>query len=143
MTESTPVRKLLVCILSIALIAAPVLAQTSEVEEARLAAKSDAKRDVSRALWLGAGCLLNILGWGTALVVVPRVPTSRLLGKSSEYVDSYTEAYRTAVRETRANYASIGCVVGTLVTATGVVLGGCLLGALSGMEVPEGCLTPH
>ena len=122
MTESTPVRRLLACALAIAVVAAPVLAQTSEVEEARSAAKADAKRDVSWFPWFAAGCILNVIGVGVSYFVTSTPQTSRLLGKSSEYVDAYTKAYRSAVRSSRVTYASIGCCVMTTAAAVAVAL---------------------
>jgi hypothetical protein len=115
MTESTPIRRLLVYALAAAVLAAPVLAQTSEVEEARQAAEADAKRDVSGLMWLGAGCLFNVIGVGLAYLVTSTPQTSRLLGKSSEYVGAYTEAYTKTVRVNRVTWAAIGCAVGTVV----------------------------
>jgi hypothetical protein len=115
MTESTPVRRLLACALAIAVVAAPVLAQNSVAEEAHQAAEEDARHDVSGLMWLGAGCLFNVIGVGLAYFVAATPQTSSLLGKSSEYVEAYTEAYTKAVRETRMRCAAIGCAVGTVV----------------------------
>jgi len=117
MTESTLVRTLLVCALSVAVFAAPLLAQTPEVEEARQAGEADAKRDVSGLMWLGAGCLFNVIGVGLAYFVTSTPQTSRLLGKSSEYVGAYTEAYTKTVRVNRVTWAAIGCAVNSVLIA--------------------------
>jgi hypothetical protein len=117
MTESAPARRLFICALAAAVLAAPVLAQTSEVEEARQAAEADAKRDVSGLMWLGAGCLFNVIGVGLAYLVTSTPQTSRLLGKSSEYVGAYTEAYTKTVRVNRVTWAAIGCAANSVLVA--------------------------
>jgi hypothetical protein len=142
MTEPSPFRRLFVCVLAAAVLAAPVLAQTSETEEARSAAKADAKRDLSWFPWFAAGCLLNVIGVGISYVVTSTPQTSRLLGKSSEYVDVYTKAYRSSARSIRAKYAWIGCGV---MTATGTVVGASIVVAnlvSAAEEVGQSCASP-
>lgn len=123
MSKSTPARKLLVCALALAVLAAPVLAQLFDDGLAIQDAKEDANRDTSAWLWLGAGCLFNLLGVGVAYFVAATPPVSRLLGRPPEYVDAYTEAYRKAARDTRFKYASIGCAVNTAIIMAEVALG--------------------
>jgi uncharacterized membrane protein YfcA len=104
-------RKLMVVALAFAVIAAPVLAQSSETDTARMAAEADAKSDVSTLLWMGAGFLFNLLGVGAAYIIVPSPPASRLLGKSSEYVAVYTDSYQSAARNVQVKNALIGCAI--------------------------------
>ena len=52
-------------------------------------------------------------------------PTSRLIGKSPEYVISYTKAYKIKIGELRAQWASAG-VVGGIVLFSTLTLSGCL-----------------
>lgn len=105
-------RRMLVVALAFAVASAPVLAQSSEIDAAILAAEADAKSDVSAVLWMGAGCLFNILGVGAAYVMVPSPPASRLLGKSSEYVAVYIDSYESAARNLQVRNALIGCGIG-------------------------------
>ena len=74
------------------------------------AAETDANKDVSKPLWFGTGCLLSGLvfvplpSWYSCLLppmgltgtyfYQPDPPVSRLIGKSPEYVDIYTSAYK-------------------------------------------------
>jgi len=104
-------RKLMVVALAFAVIAAPVLAQSSEADAARMSAETDAKSDVSALLWMGAGFLFNILGVGAAYIIVPSPPASRLLGKSSEYVAIYTDSYQSAARNVQVKNALVGCAI--------------------------------
>jgi len=69
----------------------------------------DGKADVNQWLWLGAGCLFNLLGVGAAYLIVPSAPASRLLGKSAEYTATYTEAYQNGARNVQVKNALIGC----------------------------------
>jgi hypothetical protein len=139
MSKSTPARKLLVCALALAVLAAPVLAQLFDDGLAIQDAKEDANRDTSACLWLGAGCLFNLLGVGVAYFVAATPPVSRLLGRPPEYVDAYTEAYRAAVRRIRLESALHGCCLGT---AAAVVIGVLIAAAAASalMEEAISCL---
>ena len=106
---SLAVRKTLVLFLAISFVAAPQIALSAEMDDARMAAEADAKSDVSSWLWLGAGCLFNLLGVGAAYVILPSPPASRLLGKSHEYVAVYTDSYQAAARNIQVKNALIGC----------------------------------
>lgn len=84
------------------------LAQQNSVEAEAIAdAAADANRDVNKPLWFGSGCLLSglaFLHWYSCLLPLaglagsyfyrPHPPTSRLLGKSPEYMVAYTSAYK-------------------------------------------------
>ena len=61
------------------------------------------------------GCVGSTVG---ALVYLPTIPTDRFIGKSPEYVRSYTSAYKAETRRLQATYNGIGVGLGT---------GGCLL----------------
>ena len=87
----------------------PSLVNASDFDDARMAAERDAKSDVSAWLWLGAGCLFNLLGVGAAYVIVPSPPASRLLGKSNEYIAAYTDMYKDSARGVQVKNALIGC----------------------------------
>jgi hypothetical protein len=60
------------------------------------------------------GCLFNWLGVGAAYLILPNPPATRLLGKSSEYVAAYTDAYRDGAKGVQTKNAWTGCVVSGL-----------------------------
>lgn len=97
------------------------LAQTSP--DICTQAAIDAKSDVKSWLWIGAGCVFNLLGVGAAYLYKPVPPPERLLGKSPEYVDSYTECYTKQARRSQADKAWIGCgVSGGVSLVAGTIL---------------------
>ena len=63
----------------------------------------------------GSSCLLHGGGLAAAFMSESPPPPSRLLGKSPEYVNFYTDAYRTESRRTKALWGVIGSVSGCLV----------------------------
>ena len=122
--------------------------QNLAVLEARAMAAQDAESDVNKGVWFGSGCLVSAgtllvfliveeptpemcglacLFHGAALAVPfvysPPLPSSRLLGKSPEYVESYTKAYKKRTRWLRTSWAVAGA-------STGCGLGLCLLGVI-------------
>jgi hypothetical protein len=105
-----------VSILSLALLAAPVVAIGSDIETGRADGEQDAKKDVNSGLWFAAGCLFAATGVGMAYFIQPSPPAMRLLGKSPEYAAAYTDAYRLAARNTQTSNAVGGCVVYALAT---------------------------
>ena len=112
---------LIALVLVCALILEPVLAlaqQKAEIEEARVAAETDAKANINTALWFGAGCLSGYTGLLIAYVYQPSPPASRLLGKSPEYVATYTDVYKDTAKRIQVKWAWTGC----LVYATGILV---------------------
>jgi hypothetical protein len=100
--------------LALIVLATPSLLNASEFDNARMAAERDAGSDVSMWLWLGAGCLFNLLGVGAAYVIVPSPPASRLLGKSNEYIAAYTDMYKESARGIQVKNALIGCGISSV-----------------------------
>ena len=103
-----------------------------DVEIAIAEAKRDAEADVNKLLWFGVGNLLS----GIALVqdysflfsiggligtyfYRPNPPAARFVGKSSEYVELYSETYKKEIGRNHALWSTAGCVSG------GVVIAGC------------------
>ena len=65
----------------------------------------------------GTGCLIGLTAGALAPLMVTyyyqsNPPPERLLGKSPEYVESYTNAYRTKTRSLRTTWAAAGCASG-------------------------------
>ncbi len=77
----------------------------------------DAAADTNAVAWLAVGCLVGILGVVIGYVVEPSPPPTRLLGKSPEYVTSYTQSYRYAGKQVQGKKALVGCLVGTAIGA--------------------------
>jgi hypothetical protein len=60
-----------------------------------------------------------------AIIDSPTPPADRLLGKSSEWVNAYTKAYKNVTRQHRTEATLIGCMAGGVVLAATVTfLGG-------------------
>ncbi len=71
---------------------------------------------------MGGGFLFGLLGVGAAYVITPSPPAMQLLGKSSEYVAAYTDAYVRAAKGVQTSNAWIGCIVnGVIGGVIGVV----------------------
>jgi hypothetical protein len=125
-------RPLIAIALTVAVLVYPATALASEDEgtaaEGALAGQMDGKANTNGVLWLGAGCLFELVGLAAAYLYTPNPPAMRLLGKSPEYVAAYTDAYGEGAKNVQTSNAWIGCIASTLVTAGFYVL---LLGASS------------
>ncbi len=86
-----------------------------------LRAKLDAKSDINKTLWMGAGCLFPLLTVGAAYIIEPSPPAVRLLGKSPEYVSAYRSCYKKAGKKAQVRNATTGCLMGS-------AIGCCLFG---------------
>ena len=97
--------------------------QDSVALQAKADAEYDAEDDVNTAVWLSAGgilgvagtCLLGAVAIGGAYVYQPVPPADRLLGKSAEYVNFYTDAYKTRMRRLQLVAATKGALGGSAV----------------------------
>ena len=90
----------------------------------------DAERDASAAadqlIWLGGtfvgtsflGCLFcGLPSIAVAYIYQPQPPTSRLIGKSPEYVMIYQQTFKEKVRGHQTRGATLGCIGGSVVAA--------------------------
>ena len=99
------------------------------IEAAVAAAKSDAENDVISPLWFGAGCALSAIWFFLPLPIYsgcviapaglagsyfyqPAPPTERLVGKTPEYVDTYTSTYKSQRGNEQFAWAATGCLTG-------------------------------
>ena len=119
--------------------------QNTVALDAKTDAKYDAEDDVNTALWLAAGgilgvagpcllsragerlnelsrilyvagpCLFGAVAVGGAYVYQPVPPADRLLGKSAEYVNFYTDAYKARMRRLQVVAATKGALGGSAV----------------------------
>ena len=128
--------------------------EKTEMAVAIADARRDAVVNVNGPLWFGTGCLFCIATVyisefppcsfllepnRASLLPIPMPmvgivgtyfyqsspPTSRLIGKSPQYVRYYTKTYKKRIGELRAKWASAG-VVGGIVLFSTVTLFGCL-----------------
>ena len=92
--------------------------ETKKVEIAKAVkqAEIDAKNDVNMVKWLLTGCLGGPIGYAVACSSEPTPKTSRLLGKSPEYIGAYTKVYKEKVKFLRKENTIPGCVVNTTFT---------------------------
>ena len=106
------------------------IAQQTVVQiEAATAAEADANKDVNKLLCFSAGCVLSALfflpspygyffpptGIIGAYSYRPAPPPSRLIGKSPEYIATYTSAYQLKRGNIQAQWTSAGCLSGCVI----------------------------
>ena len=80
-------------------------------QQARLDAEIHVIRDVKSLRWGLGGFLCSFFALGASVAYAPTVPTANLMGKSPDYIISYTDAYRSAMKRKNITAASIGCLV--------------------------------
>ena len=110
-----------------------VVAQQDAVQAAA-DATADANKAVNKTLWFGAGCVLSgvsfsvpygyilaIGGIAGSYFYNPAPPPHRLLGKSPEYIATYTSTYKSKRGMGQATWTTIGCVSGSTVIAVALV----------------------
>ena len=80
-------------------------------------AQTDAQMDVNGTMWMAIGFLLGFpVGWPILpMVIEPSPPATRLMGKSPEYVATYTQCFKEAGKKIQQDKALIGCIAGNLV----------------------------
>ena len=89
------------------------LAQWGQVREQAISdATRDAKASVDKSLWFLAGCFGGFFGVLTASTYHHPVPAVALLGKSPEYIASYTDTYIVETRDIQSDMALTGCSLG-------------------------------
>ena len=102
---------------------APIVQQSQQGDACREGEMS-ADSETSGTLWFAAGCCVGGVGVLLAYVIKPDPPASRLIGKSPEYVASFTDCYRTKAKSIQTSNAWYGCgalAVGYLIYALVVV----------------------
>ena len=97
--------------------AAPT-AETAEAEVAK--AQQDAKRDadvqIGSVSWFAFGFFCGGIGVIGALITSASPDPSRLVGKSSSYVNAYTIAYRSVAKRRKLNSSLVGCLTQSALT---------------------------
>ena len=102
--------------------------QTSDTAQAIVDAKKDASKDINTMNWYLFGCLgigfCSPVVVGASFIYTPRVPTDRLVGKSPEYITSYTQTYQKERKSVQVKATIGGCLSSNTVAAilTGYVM---------------------
>jgi hypothetical protein len=96
--------------------------QGRDAGSACMDAEASASSYTSGGSWFAIGCLLGWVGWLIAYVSEPSPPATAMLGKSPEYVASYTDCYKRKAKDIRAKNAMIGCIVGCVVEIVAYVI---------------------
>ena len=106
-----------IAVLGFSMSSVPFAQQNSERVEAIIAAEQDAKATVNQDQWWAYGCfLIGVI----AADKTPQPPAARLVGKSPEYVEAYTQAYEEKVRNLQRSAATPGCL--TTVFSAGILV---------------------
>ncbi len=121
-------------------------AEQTDVEIAEADAIQDANTDVNKPLWIGVGgllaglalihdysCLLSVGGLAGTHFYRPNPPAERLIGKSSEYVNVYSEAYKNEVAKQQTLWSAAGCVGGGAIITGFALVGFVRLGIAAGL----------
>jgi hypothetical protein len=108
--------RLAAVLVATALVAAPLTPALAAGDAASAVADAqvDAQANAGGALWFGAGCLFGILGVAAGYLIEPSPPAGRLVGKPSEYVMTYTTAYKSEGKSLQGKHAIYGCLAGTV-----------------------------
>jgi hypothetical protein len=84
--------------------------------------RSDAVTNISGVLWFFAGCFLTWIGVLLGYLLAPNPDGARLIGKSSAYVQAYTDAYQTEGKSVQGIHAVYGCVTSGAIELVVLVL---------------------
>jgi hypothetical protein len=98
--------------MALVLVSVPLMAQTTPSDGGYAAGKLDGDRDGrGSAWWLVGGCFLSCIGILIAYLIKPSPPAANLIGKSSDYVMGYTQAYKSKAAGGNDLWAGIGCLL--------------------------------
>ena len=158
---STVGRQAVAAVIVLCLVAAPLAAQ--EGSESAQADQAQADRDRAagyldgelaasgKGVWLLSGLFLGPIGLVLPWVVSPKVPGGNLIGKSAEYVESFTQAYKAKARKRNFLYSlgGFGILAAVAMVGTTVYLlygctdiGGTMCGDTIEACTPAFCSTP-
>ena len=135
---------LCVLIVIVLIFSMPLLSMAETSVDIITRAEADADKDVSELLWFAGGVGLYCFGVSTGSLI-PKVgytaspvvwiagigyiyrsqktpPAHRLMGKSPEFIEIYTSAYKERARYLRARAVTLGCATGAAGTAVGCLV---------------------
>ena len=76
----------------------------------RIKALEDAKADYNEWLTIGYGFCTGVCGLAYAYAEEPEIKTTRLMGKSPEYITIYAAEYHRIARRRQLGFTAIGCL---------------------------------
>ncbi len=82
----------------------------------------------------GVGLLLPT---GYAALDSPVPPADRFLGKTSDYIDAYTAAYRNQIKRMRVVQSAKGCLLGTCLSGGSLIVTTIIMLNNSGGDTPD------
>ena len=74
-------------------------------------ARKDAKKDYNEWLTIGYGFCTGACGLLYAYAEEPEIKTTRLMGKSPEYITIYAAEYHRIARRRQLGFTAIGCLM--------------------------------
>lgn len=98
-------------LMSVLIFAMPILAQQTEIMKGKADGEQMGKSSVNGFMWMAIGCVAGLLGVIIAYIYEPNPPATMLLGKSPEYVASFTDAYKASAKSSQTKNAWIGCLL--------------------------------
>jgi len=101
-----------------------VIKKEAVSEDPAFDARHDASRQVSKLKWTACGCLGLYFGVGASLLFVGSPREDRLMGKSAEYILSYSRTYKSYARQYQFRSALLGCTATTCLAIPFIVLVG-------------------
>ena len=96
--------------------------QITEMQQARNDAERDADDNVSMLAWGAGGFTCGFCAPLYALITKPEVPAGRFIGKSPEYVNTYTLVYQQRAKNRRIQASVIGCGISSAVSTASYYL---------------------
>ena len=103
-----------------------ILAQeNSDAAQAVMDARKDVKLSRTGEYWafgtfltsIACGCIGGSIILISSQLYTPTPPTSRLIGKSSEYITFYTQTYQQEMKKCQGQASIAGCIGGSAVAA--------------------------
>ncbi len=88
-------------------------------QQALLDARNDAETLTKDLNWFFGGFCCGIFGPLYAVLDTPNVPSNRLLGKSPEYVEMFTNEFQAKAKIKRIRLSMIGCGTAVLMSFVG------------------------
>lgn len=82
--------------------------------EAEKSAIYNAEKDVSDELWIAYGLSCNFVSIIHANISAPEISPKQFVGKSPEYVHTYTKSYHSHLRKKQVQSSSIGFLINSL-----------------------------
>lgn len=88
-----------------------------DAQQAVIDAKSDANLNISPFAWGAYSFACSIVALPHAFLGTPEIPIERMIGKSPEYIDIYTQMYQQHAKHRRLRAAAIGCGISSALSS--------------------------